>query len=101
MSLSGYVVDASVVIRALAEHPDDEVLRKRLASARRLHGPAHLSAEVLNGIRGLTLGGKVTQPRAEQAIEDYLELPITRHPLEPMAAYVWELRRNFNVYDAA
>lgn len=101
MALTGYVVDASVLIRALAEDPDDEVLRRRLAGAHRLHAPAHLGAEFLNGIRGLTLGGKLTETRAAQAIEDFLDLPITRHTLEPMIPQLWTLRGNFNVHDAA
>lgn len=101
MADTAFVVDASIVIRALAESPDDEVLRQRLAGTRRLHAPAHVGAEVLNGIRGLTLGGKLTTARAEQAIDDFLDLPINRHPVEPLTSLVWELRRNFNVYDAA
>lgn len=95
------MVDASVLIRALAENPGDELLRRRLSGHRRLHAAAHVGAEVLSGIRGLTLGGKVGETRAGQAIEDFLDLPIVRHAVEDMAASVWELRHNFTAYDAA
>ncbi len=98
---AGVVVDASVLIRALAEDPGDELLRQRLSSARRLHAPAHVGVEVLNGIRGLALGRKVTETRARQAIEDFVDLPITRYAVETMAARVWQLRHNFNAYDGA
>lgn len=98
---AGVVVDASVLIRALAEDPDDELLRQRLGSARRLHAPAHVGVEVLNGIRGLRMGGKLTENRARQAIEDFVDLPITRYAVEAMAARVWQLRHDFNAYDGA
>ena len=101
MTDEGLVVDASIVIRALAEDPGDELLRHRLATSGRLHAPAHLGAEVLSGVRGLTLGGRLTQIRAEQAIDDFLDLPIVRHPIEAMATQVWLLRHNFTAYDGA
>lgn len=98
---TGVVVDASVLIRALAEDPGDELLRQRLASARKLHAPAHVGVEVLNGIRGLTIGGKLTETRARRALEDFVDMPITRYAVETMAARVWQLRHNFNAYDGA
>lgn len=98
---TGVVVDASVLIRALAEGPGDELLRRRLATTRRLHAPAHVGVEFVNGVRGLALGGKLTDVRARQAIEDFVDLPVTRYPVESMTARLWQLRNNFNAYDGA
>lgn len=99
--MTAVIVDASALVRALAEDPGDELLRRRLTGLRRLHAAGHVGAEFLSGIRGLTLGGKLSETRAEQAISDFLDLPIARHAVEDVAATVWELRHNLNVYDGA
>lgn len=99
--MSSIVVDASALIRALAVDTRDELLRRRLRGFRRLHAAGHVGAEVFNGIRGLTLAGKLGELRAEQAIEDFLDLPVSRHAVESVAVSVWQLRHNFNAYDGA
>jgi len=35
------------------------------------------------------------------ALQDYLDLPITRHPHEPLLWRIWDLRDNLGAYDAA
>ena len=43
----------------------------------------------------------ISLPRAEQALEDYLDLPLTRHGHRSLLTRVLELRSNFSAYDAA
>jgi predicted nucleic acid-binding protein len=40
-------------------------------------------------------------PCAHAVLEDYLDLPLTRHPHAPLAPRMLELRDNFGAYDAA
>ncbi|WP_109508460.1 type II toxin-antitoxin system VapC family toxin [Nocardioides speluncae] len=95
-----FVVDASVVIALLANRQADEVLRKRLATARSLHAPHLIDVEVASGIRGLLLGGKLDSDRAVAMLSDFGSLRITRHPSLPYLARVLELRNNLTAYDA-
>ena len=98
--MSALVVDASLVIRLLINHHDDEVLRQRLRPPRALHAPALLDAEVASGVRGLLLGSKVKPKRAAEMIADFEALSITRHPMQPFMGRVIELRHNVSAYDA-
>ncbi len=42
----------------------------------------------------------LTEKRAAQAIEDYLDLPISRHGHQRLMDRALALRRNFSAYDA-
>ncbi len=44
--------------------------------------------------------GEAPATRAEQAIEDLLAQPITRHAHGPLMPRVWELRETLTAYDA-
>jgi predicted nucleic acid-binding protein len=47
------------------------------------------------------LRGAVSDERASQVLDDYLDLPITRHGHQRTLARVLSLRKNFSAYDAA
>lgn len=94
------VVDASVVIRLLANRQSDDLLRRRFFRPQPVHAPHLIDAEVASGIRGLLLGKKTTAERAEDMLADFMELPIVRHPMGPHLPRVMELRENFTAYDA-
>jgi predicted nucleic acid-binding protein len=98
--LTTTVVDASIVIRLLANRKADELLRERLSPPRVVHAPHLLDAEVASGIRGLLLGRKVEPIRAATMLTDYRGLRITRHPMQPYLRRVMELHNNFTAYDA-
>ena len=38
--------------------------------------------------------------RSREALEDLLSLPITRYPTSQLLERAWELRHNFDAYDA-
>lgn len=66
-----------------------------------LHIPALCDVEVAAALRRGITEKLVSLPRAEQALEDYLDLPLTRHGHRALLTRVLELRSNFSAYDAA
>jgi len=94
------VVDASTVIRLLANRGTDDMLRRRLSAPRTLHAPHLIDAEVGSGVRGLLLGRKVDRERADEMLADFASLRITRHPLLPYLSRVIDLRDNLSAYAA-
>lgn len=98
------VLDASIVVRILEHRRGDDALRERLARDPALHAPALLDAEVVSAVRGLLLtskvGSTITVARAERMLVRYGELPVQRHPMQPLQGRVLRLRHNLNAYDA-
>ncbi|MGH3975645.1 MAG: type II toxin-antitoxin system VapC family toxin [Pseudonocardiaceae bacterium] len=94
------VVDASIVLRLLANRTIDEGLRQRLAAQRTVHAPHLIDAEVASAVRGLLLGGKIGLPRAAEMLADFAALRIIRHPMHPHLSRIIELRNNLAAYDA-
>jgi predicted nucleic acid-binding protein len=95
------VVDASVLVTALADDGrDGDRARARLAG-QRLAAPQIVDLEVASVLRRLTRTGQVPQRRADLALTDLIALPIERAPHLPLLQRCWELRANVTVYDAA
>ncbi|HJQ37677.1 MAG TPA: type II toxin-antitoxin system VapC family toxin [Thermoanaerobaculia bacterium] len=96
------VVDASAFVDLVLNRPLAAVLRKRLIeSGASLHAPMIADLEVLQTIRGYVLIGDLTVARAEEAIEDYLDIRLERYPHDPLLWEIWQLRSNFTPYDAS
>lgn len=94
------VVDASVVVDALTQR-ELAPLRSHLA-AEVLHAPDLVDHEVVSALRGLTLGGHLSVHRAQDALADFDDLALRRHPsTAALRAHVWTLRDNLTSYDAA
>ena len=94
------VVDASVVVDALTQR-ELTPLRSQLAQET-LHAPDLVDHEVMNALRGLALGGHLSAHRAQDALADYDDLALRRHPSTPaLRASVWALRHTLTSYDAA
>ena len=66
-----------------------------------LHAPHLLDLEVAQVLRRLAREGAVSGPRADQAIQDLLDLRVTRYPHFVFLPHIWRLRDNFSSYDAA
>jgi len=47
------------------------------------------------------LRGALSSDRAAEAIEDYVDLPLTRHGHQRLLERILHLRQNFSAYDAA
>jgi predicted nucleic acid-binding protein len=52
-------------------------------------------------LRRLVREHLLSASRAEQAIEDLLDLRITRYPHSVLLPRIWQLRHNLSAYDAA
>lgn len=94
------VVDASVIVTALADDgPDGERQRARLAGER-LAAPHLLDVEVVSAWRRHAVGGGFDERRLQLARDDLRSLPIWRVPHMPLLERCWELRANLTTYDA-
>lgn len=95
------VVDASVLVVALADDTafGDEA-RHRLRGER-LAAPELIDLEVISALRKLVRVGLSDVRRAELAMADLVQLPMDRAPHTPLLSRVWELRDNLTAYDAS
>ncbi len=94
------VIDASAVV-ALVGTPAE--VADRLADRLRgtlLHAPHLLPTDVDSALRGLVLGGRLTEAQAQSARAVAQQLPIDLWPWALVAQRAWELRTNLSTYDA-
>ena len=95
------VVDASVLVVALADDgPDGDQARARLRGER-LVLPELADLEIVSVLRRQIRAGAIDTRRAGLALEDLAALPARPAPHRPLLARCWELRDNLTVYDAA
>jgi predicted nucleic acid-binding protein len=96
------VLDASAAIDWLLQTAPGQEIENRIYSRREsLHAPHLLDLEIAQVLRRLLREGLVSGPRADQAIQDLLDLRITRYPHFVFLPHIWRLRDNFSAYDAA
>lgn len=65
-----------------------------------LHVPSLCDVEIASGLRRARAGQALSDERASEALEDYLDLPLTRHGHTALLGRVLELGYNFSAYDA-
>lgn len=63
--------------------------------------PAHLDAEIVSALRGLSRPSAALRAVVPQALRHLAGFPVRRMPLAPLLQRVWELRDNLTPYDAA
>lgn len=90
------VVDTSVAVAALLGH---RAARAALVD-QRLLAPAHIDAEVTHALRGLVLGGRVSEEQGRALLATWQRLELDRLPVVGLLPRVWDLRDNLTVYDA-
>jgi predicted nucleic acid-binding protein len=96
------VFDASAALDWLLQTSAGQRIEKRIYSHHEsLHAPHLLDLEVAQVLRRLVREGAVSAHRADQAIEDLLDLRITRYPHFLLLPRIWQLRHNLSAYDAA
>jgi predicted nucleic acid-binding protein len=95
------VVDASVIVTALADDGDEgDRVRERLRGERMV-APHLIDLEVVSAWRRLAAAGQLDDRRVALAMTDLSTLRIERAPHQPLVQRCWELRSNLTVYDAA
>lgn len=96
------VLDASAAIDWLVQAAAAPRIEARIFSRNQtLHAPELLDLEVAQVLRRLVQEGTLSPSRAEAAIQDLLDLRITRYPHFVLLPRIWQLRQNLSAYDAA
>lgn len=96
------VVDASVLVAFYAaDDPRRQAIAARLAAGDTLFAPAHLDAEIVSALRGLSRSNTTLRTAVPTALRHLAGFPIRRMPLAPLLQRMWELRENLTAYDAA
>jgi predicted nucleic acid-binding protein len=96
------VLDASAVIDWLLQTAAGQRMEIRIYSrSESLHAPHLLDVEVAQVLRRLVREAAVSAERADQALQDLLDLRLTRYPHFLFLPHIWRLRHNLSAYDAA
>lgn len=96
------VVDASAALEVLLSTAAATRVGERLfAAGETLHAPHLIDLEVAQVLRRYAVAGELGHDRAQQALDDFLDLPIIRYPHNVFLPRIWELRHNVTAYDAA
>ena len=95
------VLDASAAIEWLLQTQSGVRVARRIFSLREtLHAPHLLDVEVTQAFRRYVATRAVTVSRAEEALQDLVDLRVRRYPHVLFLRRVWELRDNLTAYDA-
>lgn len=95
------VVDASVLANVVGDDgADGEVARRRLGGELEVRAPDLVDVETMSVLRRAWLGGRLTEERFREAVEDLAAFPVERMPTAPLMGRVFELRFNVTAYDA-
>ena len=96
------VLDASAAIEWLLQTAAGQRIETRIYSrGESLHAPHILDLEVAQVLRRLVRETTVSAQRADQALQDLLNLRVTRYPHFIFLSRIWRLRHNLSAYDAA
>ena len=95
------VVDASVIVTALADDGDDGDRARRRLVGERLAAPQLIDIEVVSAWRRMHAAGHLDERRAKLAIADLRSLRINRVPHIALLDRCWTLRAALTMYDAA
>ena len=95
------VLDASAAIEWLLQTKVGAKVEARIFSeAATVHAPHLLDIEVAQVLRRYVAAGTIAASRGHDALEDLVDLSLTRYPHEWLLDRVWELRDNLTAYDA-
>ncbi len=95
------VLDASAVIEWLLRTDKGLRIEAQIFSrANTLHAPHLLDVEATHALRRYVREREVTEARAEQLLQNLIELRILRHRHTFLLNRVWELRHHLTAYDA-
>ena len=96
------VLDASAAVDWMLQTAAGLRIEKRIyARNEALHAPHLLDLEVGQVLRRLVRETVISARRADEAIEDLVDLRVTRYPHFVFLPRIWQLRHNLSAYDAA
>lgn len=96
---SPIVIDASALVELLLQTRIGAMVDQTVGEAE-LIAPDVVNPEVLQSLRGLERGGKLTRTRASEAVGRLTRAPITRVPTVGLMREAWSVRSNLSAYDA-
>ena len=96
------VLDASAAVEWLLQTQAGQQIESRIYSHNEsLHAPELLDLEVAQVLRRFVQQHKISNARAAEAVEDLIDLRVTRYPHAVLLPRIWDLRHNLSAYDAA
>ena len=96
------VIDASALLEVLLQTAAAGGVQRLISDPREtLHAPHLIDVEIAQVLRRYSASGDITAGRGRQALEDLMDLPVTRYPHDLLLPRIWELRHNVTAYDAA
>jgi predicted nucleic acid-binding protein len=96
------VLDASAAIEWLLQTGAGRKIEQRIYSrTESLHCPHLIDLEVAQVLRRLVRDNFIPSRRAQEALQDLVDLRITRYPHFIFLSRIWKLRHNLSAYDAA
>jgi predicted nucleic acid-binding protein len=93
------VIDASALVELLLRTGGGERVERAIGDSE-LVAPDVVNPEVVQSLRGLERGGKLTGARASKAIARLGESDIARVPTRMLLREMWPMRANLSAYDA-
>jgi predicted nucleic acid-binding protein len=96
---SQIVIDASAFVELLLRTPAGLAIAGIVAGAELL-APDAINPEVMQSLRGLERGGKLSGERASKAVTRLAGSELTRIPTVGLMQDAWRLRANVSAYDA-
>jgi predicted nucleic acid-binding protein len=95
------VVDTSVFVELVAVDPEAQGhgLLDRIAVITP-HVPDIVDVEFHHALRGLAIGGRISDTRARLARQLFGDIPKVRFPTHLLSDRIWALRHNLGAYDA-
>ena len=96
------VLDASAAVDWLLQTREGLRIEKRIYSnSESLHAPHILDLEVTQVLRRLVRDGTISGSRGDEAVQDLLDMRITRYAHFVLVPRIWQYRNNLSAYDAA
>ena len=96
---SQIAIDASALVELLLKTPVGQGIARVVAGAE-LIAPDVINPEVMQSLRNLERGGKLSGDRAARAVTALTHSAVTRVPTAGLIAGAWSLRANVSAYDA-
>lgn len=95
------VLDASAAIDWLLQTPAGRRIEHRIYSQNEsFHCPHLMDLEITQVLRRLVRESTISAQRAQEALQDLLDLRIARYPHFIFLPRLWRHRHNFSAYDA-
>ena len=96
------VLDTSAALDWLLQTPAGRRIEERIFSGKEsLHAPDIIDVEVVRSLRHLEHARKLSPGRLDEAFEDWMDLRLTRYPLDVFLPDIWQLRYRSSLREAA